>query len=206
MNILRVRCRSAEEFRSYYDAGHPEGGMFCPTTKQLEPEAEVVVEIVCHALPNRVLIRGAVVSWRPALPRLRVRAGAVVKFAAGESAKRDFVLETLDGSRQPTPRRRHTRIPIGMPVKLRLASDPTPMDADLREISTNGALVCCPMVPPLGTDMVMDLVPPGGVATMAIAGRVIYHAGPGQIGIRFVFREGGGSRRLRELVRRFKGA
>ena len=204
MNILRVRCRSAEEFRSFYDTGQPEGGIFCPTTKQLTPDAEVVVEIVCNALPNRVFIRGTVVSWRPALPRLRVRAGAMVKFATEEGAKRDFVLETIDGHRKPTPRRRHTRIPIGLPVKLRLASEAEPVDGDLREISANGALVCAPAVPPLGTEVVLVLVPPGGVAPMAISGRVIYHAGPGLSGIRFVFREGGGSRRLRELVRRFK--
>jgi Tfp pilus assembly protein PilZ len=204
LNILRVRCRSAEEFRIFYNTGQPEGGIFCPTTKQLTPDAEVVVEIVCNALPNRVFIRGTVVSWRPALPRLRVRAGAMVKFATEEGAKRDFVLETIDGHRKPTPRRRHTRIPIGLPVKLHLASEPEPVDADLREISANGALVCAPVVPPLGSEVVLDLVPPGGVAPMAIAGRVIYHAGPGQSGLRFVFREGGGSRRLRELVRRFK--
>ena len=76
MNILRVRCRSAEEFRGFYNTDHPEGGIFCPTTKQLAPDDEVVVEIVCKVLPNRVFVRGKVVSWRPALPRLRVRAGA----------------------------------------------------------------------------------------------------------------------------------
>jgi Tfp pilus assembly protein PilZ len=206
LNILRVRCRSAEEFRSFYNTDHPEGGIFCPTTKHLVPDDEVVVEIICKALPNRVFIRGSVVSWRPALPRLRVRAGALVKFATEEGAKRDFVLQTLDGQRKPGPRRRHTRIPTGLPVKLRLASDPEPADADLREISTNGALLCAKAVPSLGTDVVLDIVPPGGVAPMAISGRVIYHAGPGQIGIRFVFREGGGSRRLRELVRRFRSS
>ena len=206
MTILRVRCRSAEEFRSFYNTEHPEGGIFCPTTKQLTPDAEVVVEIVCKALPNRVFVRGTVVSWRPALPRLRVRAGALVKFASEEAAKRDFVLQTLDGHRKPTPRRRHTRIPVGLPVKLRLANSPEPVDAELRELSANGALVFAPMVPPLDTDVVLDLVPPGGVAPMAISGRVIYHAGPGQCGVRFAFREGGGSRRLRELVRRFKSS
>ena len=87
MNILRVRCRSAEEFRSFYNTDHPDGGIFCPTTKQLEPEAEVVVEIVCKVLPNRVFVRGTVVSWRPALPRLRVRAGALVRFAPEEATK-----------------------------------------------------------------------------------------------------------------------
>jgi hypothetical protein len=39
---------------------------------------------------------------------------------------------------------------------------------------------------------------------MELSGRVLYHAGPGLTGIKFIFREGGGSRRLRELVRRFK--
>ena len=34
--------------------------------------------------------------------------------------------------------------------------------------------------------------------------RVVYHAGVNQTGVRFIYREGGGSRRLRELVRRFK--
>src|SRR5687767_4117526 len=90
LNILRVRCQSAEEFRSLYSADHPEGGIFAPTTRQLTPGTPVVVELVCKALPNRVLIRGTVVSWRPALPRLRVRAGAVVRFAAEEAQKRDF--------------------------------------------------------------------------------------------------------------------
>jgi hypothetical protein len=135
-----------------------------------------------------------------------VRAGALVKFASEEAAKRDFVLQTLDGHRKPTPRRRHTRIPVGLPVELRLTNNPEPIKAELRELSANGALVFGPVVPPLGTDVVLDLVPPGGVAPMAISGKVIYHAGPGQCGIRFVFREGGGSRRLRELVRRFKSA
>ena len=37
-----------------------------------------------------------------------------------------------------------------------------------------------------------------------LSGRVVYHAGEHQTGVRFIYREGGGSRRLRELVRRFK--
>src|SRR5438874_1482460 len=71
LNILRVRCQSAEEFRNLYQADQPNGGLFCPTTKQLTEGTPVVIELVCKFLPNRVLIRGSVVSWRPALPRLR---------------------------------------------------------------------------------------------------------------------------------------
>src|SRR3954451_10734287 len=147
LNILRVRCQNAEEFRNLYQADQPNGGLFCPTTRQLADGTQVVVELVYKALPNRVLIRGEVVSWRPALPRLRVRAGAVVRFAPEEAPKRDFVLETLGGKRRPTPRRKHTRIPIGMPVKIRLGADPEGIPAELREISVSGALVACETQP-----------------------------------------------------------
>jgi Tfp pilus assembly protein PilZ len=206
LNILRVRCQSAEEFRSLYQADQPDGGLFCPTTKELPHGTPVVVELVCKVLPNRVLIRGTVVSWRPALPRLRVRAGAVVKFAAEEAQKRDFVLETLGGKRTPTPRRKHTRIPIALPAKIRVGAEPDGVAADLREISVSGALLAASVQPPLGTEVVLELIPPGGMKPMDISGRVLYHAGPDQTGIKFLFREGGGSRRLRELVRRFKTA
>jgi Tfp pilus assembly protein PilZ len=206
LNILRVRCQDAEEFRSHYRADEPTGGMFCPTTKPLEPGTAVVVEVVCKALPNRVMIKGKVLSWRPALPRLRVRAGAVVQFDAEEAQKRDFILQTLGGERKVTGRRRHARIPIGLPAKLRIGPETTWRGAELREISVSGCLVSCEAVPPLGTEVVVQLTPPGGVSPMDIAARVLYYAGPGLTGLKFLTREGGGSRRLRELVRRFKSS
>jgi hypothetical protein len=204
LNILRVRCRSAEEFRGYYNSDHPDGILFCPTTTALPNDAPVVVEIACKGLPNKVLVRGVVLSWRPALPRLRVRAGAMVRFAPEEASKRDFVLQTLMGDRQSTLKRKHTRIPVGMAVRMRVGNEPDSLEAELREISVSGALVAARVQPPIGTDVILDIVPPGGIAPMSISGRVLYHAGAGQTGIKFMFREGGGSRRLRELVRRFK--
>jgi Tfp pilus assembly protein PilZ len=204
VNILRVRCQSAEEFRSLYKADLPHGGMFCPTTQEFHEGDSVVVEIVCRLLPNRVMIRGTVLSWAAAVPRLRVRAGAVVAFHAEEASKRDFVLETLGGQRNPAPRRRHTRIPIGTPVKIRIQPANEPMLAELREISVSGAHIACAIQPPLGTEVVLELIPPGAVTPMDISGRVLYHSGSDGTGIKFLFREGGGSRRLRELVRRFK--
>jgi hypothetical protein len=178
--------------------------LFCPTTTELPSEAPVVVEIVCKGLPNKVFVRGVVISWRPALPRLRIRAGALVRFAPEETAKRDFVLETLMGTRKPTPKRRHTRIPLGLSIRVRIGNEPEPLEAELREISVSGGLLATYVQPPIGTDVVVDIVPPGGIAPMSISARVIYHGSSGQTGIKFMFREGGGSRRLRELVRRFK--
>ncbi len=50
----------------------------------------------------------------------------------------------------------------------------------------------------------LEIAPPGSEAPFDLSGRVVYHAGESQTGVRFIYREGGGSRRLRELVRRFK--
>jgi hypothetical protein len=205
VNILRVRCHSLEEFEEHYQADLPAGGMFCPTTTQLAPNTPVVVELVCDGLPNKVLIRGNVVSWRPALPRMRVRAGAVVAFEPEEAPKRDFVVQTLKGDRVAPRRRKHTRIPIGIPVKVRLPQDLQPLPAELREISVSGGLING-FQAAIGSDVILEIQPPGAETPFELSGRVVYHAGPTQTGVRFLYREGGGSRRLRELVRRFKAA
>jgi len=202
--ILRVRCRNLREFESHFLPDLPNGGVFCPTTSELTPGTAVVVEFACDPLPNKVLIRGNVQNWRPALPRMRVRAGATVEFDAEEAPKRDFVLQTMRGSRAPTRRRKHTRIPIGVPVKVREANQLEATEAELREISVSGGLLTGPIQPAVGTDVVMEIAPPGTEAPFDLSGRVVYHAGPNQTGVRFLYREGGGSRRLRELVRRFK--
>lgn len=186
--------------------GHlPGGGVFCPTTSPLEPGATVVVDLACKALPNRVLIRGKVVSWRPALPRRRVRAGALVQFDADESSKRDFVLDILGGKRAPTPKRRHTRLPVALAAQVRV-SGAGPVEAEVREISVSGALLAGIPQPAIGTDVVVSLDPPGAATPMDISARVLYHAGSEGTGLKFLFREGGGSRRLRELVRRLKAS
>jgi Tfp pilus assembly protein PilZ len=204
VNILRVRCRNLEEFEEHYLADLPNGGAFCPTTTELSIGAPVVVELACDGLPNKVLIRGTVTGWRPALPRMRVRAGATVAFEPDEAAKRDFVVQTLRGDRAPTRKRKHTRIPIGIPAKIRVVTELEFSEAELREISVSGGLIYGTLQPPIGTDVVLEITPPGSEVPFDLEGRVVYHAGENQTGVRFLYREGGGSRRLRELVRRFK--
>jgi Tfp pilus assembly protein PilZ len=204
VNILRVRCRNIEEFEEYYLPDLPTGGAFCPTTTELPVGTAVVVEMACDGLPNKVLIRGTVTAWRPALPRMRIRAGATVAFDAEEAAKRDFMVQTLKGGRPPTRKRKHTRIPIGIPAKVRINSELDYTEAELREISVSGGLLYGAFQPPIGTDIVLEITPPGSEASFDLSGRVVYHAGVNQTGVRFLYREGGGSRRLRELVRRFK--
>src|SRR5687767_1556624 len=97
MRFLRAKFQGQTDFMESYQSDRPAGGLFVATTQPLEPDSEVIVELICDGLPNKVMIRGQVVSWRPALPRLRVRAGAVIQFSEEEDLKRRFILQALAG-------------------------------------------------------------------------------------------------------------
>jgi len=204
MQILKARFRGRDDFLEAYQSYPPTGALFVATTTPLDADENVIVELVCDGLPNKVLFRGTVLAWRPALPRLRVRAGATVAFAPDEEEKRRFILSTLSGELKPT-RRRHTRIPVAVPVRFRLPGSADMRSGDLTEISVGGALLRAPRVAELGTEVVLEILPPGGAAPMPITGRVAYHAAAGT-GLKFIYRDGGGSRRIRELIRRIRAA
>jgi len=204
MQFLKARFHSRDEFLEAYSRELENGGLFVATTTPLEPGSAVVIDLHCDGLPNKVLLRATVHSWRPALPRLRIRAGAVVAFEAAERDKREFVLAALGGEIAPAHRRKHTRIPVSVPVRFRLAADNELSPGQLVEISIGGALLESHLDLPIGTDLVLSLMPPGGIAPIEISARVNYVGGPRKAGVKFLFRDGGGSRRLRELIRRIR--
>lgn len=206
MQILKVRYRTNEEFDEHYQPDMAHGGLFCPTTRPLEEGDSVIIELSVPALPNKVLIRGTVRSWRPALPRLRVRAGAMVEFAPEEEQKRSFIIDTVAGTRNPTTRRRHTRLPVSIPVRFRTTDDASYLDTVMTEISVGGAMLATEEPLPLDTDVILEITPPGAVSPLAISGKTTYHNPTGGTGIKFMYRDAGGSRRLRELVRRLRQA
>ena len=202
MQFLKARFHSRDEFLEAYSRELPHGGLFVATTTPLEPGTPVVIDLVCDGLPNKVLLRAVVHSWRPALPRLRIRAGAVVAFDPAEREKREFVLSTLGGAAAGSHRRKHTRIPVTVAVRWRYADGLETFDGSLLEISIGGALLETTPALPLDKDVVISLLPPGGIAAMEISARSNYIGGPTRTGVKFLFRDGGGSRRLRELIRR----
>jgi Tfp pilus assembly protein PilZ len=204
MQILKIRFRTNSEFETNYQPELEHGGLFCPTTAPLEENEKVIIELSAPALPNKVLIRGVVKSWRPALPRLRVRAGAVVEFDAAEREKRDFVVGTIAGDRGPSPRRRHTRLPVAIPVRYRTVDTSEFSESVLTEISVGGAMLSTEEPLPLDTDVILEITPPGAVKPISISGKATYHSPTGGTGLKFIYRDGGGSRRLRELVRRLR--
>jgi Tfp pilus assembly protein PilZ len=206
MRILKLRVRSTDEFDQLYQPELDAGGLFVPTTTSLDVGETVIVEIAAPTLPNKVLVRGEVKSWRPALPRLRVRAGAVVEFAVDEANKRDFVRDALSGKRTDLPRRRHNRLPVSIPVRYRLGKTAGYQEGAISEISVGGAMLNTQTPIPLESDVIVEIVPPGAAAPIAISSKVSYHVPTGGTGLKFLFRDGDGSRRLRELVRRLRAS
>jgi len=201
MLILKARFRNKSEFLEAYNEDLPAGGLFCPTTRMLEENDEVVVEVHFPGLPNKMMLRAQVVWWRSALPRLRIRAGAMVTFLTEENEKRDFILKLAEGQQSEAVKRRHPRIPVEMEVRWRNSETPTFQHGRLRDISIGGALLVTDDLLHEGEEVVIELTTRGGASPISIAGKVTYNTDVG-VGVRFMYRDGGGSQRLREVVRR----
>lgn len=205
MQILKARFQNRQDFDEAYHADLPNGGLFVATTTPLTVGDQVVVEVFCKGLPNKMLLRSEVQSWRPALPRLRVRAGAVVAFLPEERDKQSFILKALSGQVQAR-KRRHPRLPVHLRVTFRTGGSLDNRDGELEEISLGGALLRCENpLPGMDSEVVVDVLLPGGAVPTPLSGRVAYLHGNG-VGLRFIYRDGGGSRRIRELIRRLKAS
>jgi Tfp pilus assembly protein PilZ len=203
MDIIKVRFKSADEFLEHLTA-EGTGRLFCPTTTEHEEESPVVVDINFPELPNRAMFRGKVIWWRPALPRLRVRAGALVAIDDDEQDKLHFLLDVANGNADKYPRRKHIRLPVAVPVRWRPSESPDFRDGNLNELSVGGALLKSGEALPIGTEVVVELTVPGATAPTSIAGRVTYARDGLGNGIKFLYRDGGGSRRIREVIRRIQ--
>jgi Tfp pilus assembly protein PilZ len=202
--ILTLRIKSPEEWRELAPGDSVRDLVFVPTTDELQAGTSVIVEISSQLLPNKVLIRGTVQSWRPALPRMRVRAGAHIELATDEQIKLTFLHDVFSGKRRDVPRRRHHRLPVQVPVRYRLAASSSFVECALSEIGVGGALLVTTEPLPIDTDLTLEIVPPGAAAPLAIACKVSYHTPSGGSGLKFLSRDGDGERRLRELIRRLR--
>lgn len=207
MVILKLRVKTATEWSELVPGTTCVDPMFVPTTDEVEPGQAVIVEVASSMLPNKVLIRGTVQAWRPALPRMRIRAGATISIDGDEQTKLTFLHEVFAGTRTDVPRRRHHRLPVSMQVRYRLANSSTQVDSEVSEIGVGGALLVTPTALALDTELTLELLPPGAAAPLAITSRVSYHVPTTTLtGLRFVSRDSDGERRLRELIRRLRAA
>ena len=204
MSILRTRYASAEEFLRHYLPALANGGVFFPTREIMADESPVLVEVRFPELGDRMMLRGSIAWRRAGRHRTKLRAGLAVEFDAVEASRRDFLLAVARGQRPFSNCRRHRRLPVDLAARWRMESQPTQFHGRLSDIGVGGAFVLSEERPKEGTEMVLDVSPPRSARPLEISSRVAWVRADRGFGIEFRWRDAGGARRLRELVRRLE--
>jgi Tfp pilus assembly protein PilZ len=207
MRILRAKYRSGEEFLRHYQPSLPGGGIFYPTREALPVGEQILVEVRFPELSNKQMVR-AFVAWRRAgKHRTKLRAGLGLEFLSAESKRRDFLVAAAKGEIVDMTTRRHRRLPVTLVADWRVALDRKTHHSHLEDIGPGGAFLRTTEFLPPGAEIVLDVTPPGSLRPLEIAGRVAWTrhtVGEEGIGIEFRTRDAGGTRRLKELVRRLE--
>lgn len=206
MHIFVARYSDGEDFLDHYQSSFMFGGVFFPTRRIIPPGELVVLDIRMPQLRDYALVRG-MVAWHQRGRRSQgTRAGLGIEFLASEQAKRDFLLSLGRGEENP-PKRRHRRLPTELRVDWRIPMENHRHMSLVDDIGSGGMFIRTQHLPPQGTPIVVEIVPPGSTAAQSIEGRVAWNcATPGSegVGIEFRCRDIGGKRRLRELVKRIE--
>lgn len=207
MRIIRARYRDGSEFLRHYQPAFEGGGIFYPTREALDPGHPVLIEVRMPHLPQRLMLRGTVVWRRQGRHSTKLRAGLGIEFHQADATRRDFLLAAARGEIPEVPPRKHRRLPVDMPAEWRVPNDRVSHNGLLEDISIGGAFIRTSAPASPGTDVVLELVPPGSVMPLAIAARVAWcrrTEGDEGFGMEFRSRDAGGTRRLKELVRRLE--
>lgn len=207
MRVLRARYRSGEEFLRHYQPAFAAGGLFYPTREALPVGEQVVVEVRFPQLINKTMVRGQVAWCRAGQHRTKIRAGLGIEFHPSEARRREFLIAVAKGQARQAVMRRHRRLPVVLEAHWRQDRERETHRSQVEDIGPGGAFIRSSAAVPPGTDVVLDIVPPGGVRPIEIAGRVVWSRQvPGEdgFGVEFRCRDAGGVRRLKELVRRLE--
>jgi hypothetical protein len=124
-----------------------------------------------------------------------------VAFPEDDADKTSFLLAVAGGEEREAIKRRHPRIPVVVQVGVRPKDSSGSFRGELQDISVGGALLFTDGELSVGDEIIIELTTPGGASPMEIAAKVT-HRGSQTVGVRFLYRDGGGSQRLREIVRR----
>jgi uncharacterized protein (TIGR02266 family) len=207
MRILRARYRSGEEFLRHYQPSLVGGGVFFPTREAIPLGTPVIVEVRFPGLCNKQLMRGFIAWRRAGKHRTKLRAGLGIEFLAAESKRRDFVIAVAKGEIVEMITRRHRRLPVTLVANWRVICDRDQHHSHVEDIGPGGAFLRTTEFLPPGTEIVLDVTPPGSLRPLEIAAKVCWtrHTeGEEGIGVEFKSRDAGGTRRLKELVRRLE--
>jgi Tfp pilus assembly protein PilZ len=204
MRILKAKYRGGEDLLGSYQGSYLNGGFMVPSRELIPVGESVIIEVRLPELADRMLLRGVVAS-RHLPTRKSGKAGVWVELLAAERQKRDFLLAIARGETTVSTSRNHRRFPVSLTVDWRVKEGRLRHPATLDDIGAGGAFLRTSELPPAGTPVVIDVVPPGAAAPLSIEARVAWaRTSPGfqGLGVEFRCRDTGGLRRLKELVRR----
>jgi len=205
MTILKTLCRNEVEFFERYLADLPNGGLFIPTRRALAIGEAAVLSVRIGPRADPVLLRGVVAWRRPGKHSTKTKAGLGVEFLASEAQGKEYLLALARGDSSVASARRHQRLPVDLPMLWQVPGSVEERAGVLRDIGRGGAFVRTDS-PIQGTDVVLKVVPPGAEIAMPVAARIAWVA-PGNdagFGVTWRARDAGGSRRIKELVRRME--
>jgi type IV pilus assembly protein PilZ len=207
MTILKAHFPDGTAFLERYlsELGH--GGVFFPTRRPLAIGEVVVVAIRLGRRRSPTLVRGQVVWRRPGKHSTKIKAGIGIEFLATETQARDYLLAVARGDSAEMVARRHQRLPVELPILWQVPGDLQDNAGVLRDIGRGGAFVKTEQPLPNHGDIVLKVSPPGAEVAMPLSARVAWKGHPGGehgFGVEWKARDAGGTRRIKELVRRIE--
>jgi hypothetical protein len=202
--LRKIRCHysSAEAFLEALVAPGRSHSIQVFTTDAFEPGEELLLEVYFPGLPGKMMVRAIGQEWHSARPRLRIRAGGVLRCTGSEWRKLEFLKTIAEGKLNITARRRHVRLPVMVEVKWRRSSDSDFTLAAMCEISEGGALLLTDAELEVEEEVIIQITPPGSERPLEVLAVARSPGNPEGVGVEFLARDMGGVHRLREVIRR----
>jgi hypothetical protein len=202
--LRRIRCHypSGQSFIEALDAEKEPNALEVYTTERFEPGEEMLCEIYFSGLAAKMMIRAIGMGWHNARPRLRVRAGGVLRCGGGEWRKLQFIRSVATGAIDFSQRRRHMRHPVLVEIRWRRAGTREFTRGTITELSETGALLLTKDPPTVDEELIIAITPPGSARPVEVLSFVRNNATEGGAGVEFMARDMGGVHRLREVIRR----
>ena len=207
MTILKAHFPSGAAFLARFLPELGEGGLFFPTRRPLAIGEHVVVAVRLGRRRSPTLIRGQVAWRRPGKHSTKVKAGIGIQFLTSDAQARDYLLAVARGDSAEMVARRHQRLPVELPILWQVPGDLQDNAGVLRDIGRGGAFVKTEQPLPNHGDIVLKVSPPGAEVAMPLSARVAWKGHPGGehgFGVEWKARDAGGTRRIKELVRRIE--
>ncbi len=179
-----------------------EQGLQVYTNERFHPGEELLCEVYFPGLDGKLMVRAIGRKWHHARPRLRVRAGGVLRCVGSEWRKLAFLRNVAVGLATFEQRRRYTRQPVLVEICWRRQGESEFGPATVTEISEVGALLLTPTRLAVGEEVIVEITSPGSSRPLQVQGMVRNTDHIDGVGLEFIARDIGGVTRLRELIRR----